>query len=89
MSTHHRQANEFVQRMLRSRSIEQAEHDLSPSPRDGPQKIPGGSLLTDEAIRKRYEVTPIPVRSKNCSWTIGPISAKRPTSTTSRTSLAR
>jgi len=56
MSTHHRQANEFVQRMLRSRSIEQAEHDLSPSPRDGPQKIPGGSLLTDEAIRKRYEV---------------------------------
>ena len=65
MSTHHRQANEFVQRMLRSRSIEQAEHDLSPSPRDGPQKIPGGSLLTDEAIRKRYEViaNPDPIKA--------------------------
>ncbi|HEV8293079.1 MAG TPA: hydroxymethylglutaryl-CoA reductase [Tepidisphaeraceae bacterium] len=56
MSTHHRQANEFVQRMLRSRSIEQAKRDLSPKPCDGRQKIPGGSLLTDDAIRKRYEV---------------------------------
>jgi hydroxymethylglutaryl-CoA reductase (NADPH) len=56
MSTRHRQAAEFVQRMLRSHSIEQAERDLSPHPHQGPQKIPGGSLLTDEAIRKRYEV---------------------------------
>ena len=53
MSTRHRQANEFVQRMLRSRSIEQAAADLSPHPQTEPQKIAGGSLLTDEAIRKR------------------------------------
>jgi hydroxymethylglutaryl-CoA reductase (NADPH) len=56
MSTHHRQANEFVQRMMRSRSVEQAERDLSPHPADLSQKIPGGSLISDEAIRKRYEV---------------------------------
>ncbi len=56
MSTHHRHANDFLQRVLRSRSIEQLQGELSPKLHEGPAKVLGSSVLSDDAIRRRYEL---------------------------------
>src|SRR5215212_8490380 len=56
MSTHHRHANDFLKRVMRGRSQEELAEDLSPKMREGPGKVGGGSVLSDEAIRKRYEL---------------------------------
>src|SRR5258706_170333 len=56
MSTHHRHANDFLKRVMRGRSQEQLADDLAPKLHEGPGKIGGGSVLSEEAIRKRYEL---------------------------------
>src|SRR5687767_2083967 len=54
MSTHHRHATDFLQRMLRARTLEQVDKELSPKMHDAPGKVGGGSVLSDEAIERRY-----------------------------------
>jgi hydroxymethylglutaryl-CoA reductase (NADPH) len=54
MSTHHRHATDFLQRVLRARSIEQVAKDLSPKMHEGPGKVGGGSVVSEEAIGRRY-----------------------------------
>ncbi len=54
MSTHHRHANDFLQRVLRGRSIEQVAREMSPKSHDAPAKVGGGSMVSEEAIARRY-----------------------------------
>jgi hydroxymethylglutaryl-CoA reductase (NADPH) len=54
MSTHHRHANDFLKRVLRGRSIERVAEDMSPKGGDAPAKVGGGSMVSAEAIERRY-----------------------------------
>jgi len=56
MSTHHRHANEFLHRVLKSRSIEQVAEELAPKMHEVRGRIAGASVINEEAIKKRYQL---------------------------------
>lgn len=55
MSTHHRHASQHLEHILKSRSLQQLEADLSPKPEKSFTKIPASARLTPEALNRRWQ----------------------------------
>jgi len=56
MSIHYRRAGDYLEQLLRSRSVQDLEVQLEPKFTELPPKVPGGSRLTPEAIARRWHL---------------------------------
>src|SRR5262245_10962457 len=55
-STDRRHADDHLQRLLAAGSVEELAQRLAPRHDPAPPKVPGGSVLTDEAVGRRWEL---------------------------------
>ena len=58
MPAHHRYAREYLTRLLETHTLEELQEQLQPHTGDLPPRIPGATLLTPEALRRRWELLP-------------------------------
>jgi hydroxymethylglutaryl-CoA reductase (NADPH) len=64
MSADRRQAANHLTRLLSTRNRDELLADLSPHPGDVPPKVPGGSDVSDEAVRRRWELLAVPPETR-------------------------
>lgn len=56
MATHSRQAGHYLEQLLKSRTVQELEFDLSPKLHPASPRIPGGCRMTPAALAKRWSV---------------------------------
>ena len=56
MSTDRKHAHDFLQRLLAARSPEDIVPTLAPHAAPAPPKVPGGAILTDEVVARRWDL---------------------------------
>ena len=64
MSADRRQASDHLERLLRQRTPEELVARLTPHADDPAPKVPGGALLSDEALQRRWQMLAVPVEGR-------------------------
>lgn len=65
MSTDHRRAHSYVDRLLSAHSLNELKQQLEPKPENPSPKVPGGSHLTTEIIEQRWQMLNIRPESRD------------------------
>jgi hydroxymethylglutaryl-CoA reductase (NADPH) len=58
MSTDRHHVHEFLQRLLATRSPDEIVQHLGPRTDPAPPKVPGGGTLSEDAVKRRWELVP-------------------------------
>ncbi len=56
MTTNYRRASAYIERVLSARSQAELEQQLAPKPDDSPPKVPGGSRINEEILKRRWQL---------------------------------